>query len=227
MASWQAHFSLTPDEVAHVSTLAAVHLTPEDFGLITEVLEDGSDGGTTLALTINADSLGGAINAALAEWTSLRSRGGLPREPSRLEFVVGPLESEILYHETLLLRAATLLSDDHAAYAVVAAQTAFEVYVRGVFSDLLKHAVANHLVAAVQPQSTALRDAAGARLFAALVGQKPTDAGEDWRLYDAHVQRRNRVVHHGAVVDSASSQESISAVRAMIRWIDTAVSVGG
>lgn len=224
MARWQAHLALADDEVSSVADAAAEEVPADRFGVITEVLEDGSDGAVVLSLDVEAGSLGGAINAALGQWRSLRSRGGLRPDTARLQFVVGPLDQPAVFHETIMLRARGLLASGQPSYAVVAAQAAFEVYVRGLFRDLTADALPPTIAALLQPRSMTLRDRAGADLFLALIGRRPTAAGVLWEAYQLHAQRRNGGVHEGAEVDEDAAHASLQAVVRLTEWIDSAAS---
>jgi hypothetical protein len=98
-----------------------------------------------------------------------------------------------------LLRAHELLRTGHPDHAFVAAQTAFEIYVRGLLLDLSKATMPAKVAKAVQPRRTSPREAGGRAMLEALLGKRLTEAGELWTEYDAHVRRRNGVVHEGAL----------------------------
>lgn len=223
VTQWQAHLSLREGETTTLSELAAEHLASDRFGVITEILEDGSDGPVVLSLDVDAESLGGAINAAGSAWDSLRAAGGLKPAPLILQFVVGPLDRPAVFHQTLMIRARGLLASDQPAYAVVAAQTAFEVYIGGLLGDLTRGKMSPELAEAIQPRLRSLRDKASSQLFAAVVGRKVTEAGPLWQAYETHVQRRNGVVHDGADIDEDAAASSLSAVSQLIEWIDATV----
>jgi len=108
---------------------------------------------------------------------------------------------------------------------IVAAQTAFEVYVRGLLRNLLRNAASGEVIDVVlsRSRSMTLRDPQGQRLLAALSGSRPAQQNKIWQRYVEHVKRRNGVVHEGAEFDQDAASESIRAVERLISWIDTDV----
>jgi hypothetical protein len=214
--------ALRDEEAFAVSSAAANLVAPEDFGMVTEILGDGSDGGTQLALTVHAESIGGAIVATDRIWEQLRAAAGLIPSAAHLDFIVGPVDEAALRHDVILARARRLAGSE-PTYAVVAAQTAFEVYVEGLFRDLCRTRMSLAVADAVQPRSFALRDASSQRLFAAVIGEPVQAAGPLWTRYGEHAKRRNGIVHAGAEVTGSEADESIGSVTELIGWIDTAV----
>jgi hypothetical protein len=53
-----------------------------------------------------------------------------------------------------------------------------------------------------------------------------TDCHE-WEDYEAHVARRNGVVHQGQAIDAKSARESVDAVLAVWLWLNRAASQSG
>ncbi len=223
VAHWLAYIALESDEVIAISHAAAQSLPPERFGVVTEVLPDGADGAVQLSLDVEASSLDGAMALVDAEWGKLRVEATLARVAPSVDFVVGPVDEPAVLHQTLLARATALARTGQPTYAVVIAQTAFEIYTRGLLRDLSRALMPAGVADVVQPRDAALRGGAGAKLFEALVGKRVTEAGTLWADYDAHVKRRNGIVHEGAEVDEATGEASIQAIRDLIKWIEKAV----
>jgi hypothetical protein len=72
------------------------------------------------------------------------------------------------------------------------------------------------------PRSWSLMDPLGLRIFEALLGVKPTSA-PGWKKYQAHVVRRNRIVHRGSSISETEALESIDAVVEMVRFVQETV----
>ena len=210
-------------EVEPLREAAIQTLDVAQYGVITEVFPDGSSGHSQLSLELEADSQGGAISVANGTWNTLRSEAGLKPHPAHLAFLVGPINQSHLQHQELLHRARVLVAQGNHDYAVVAAQTALEVHVRGVLRDLSRSAMGSALADVVQPQSFSLRDRSSDKLLVGLIGKSPKQVPDVWQPYDEHVVRRNGVVHSGATVEKADAEASITAVQKLISWIDKAV----
>jgi len=219
-----AYLALDDAEADAIHDAAAADLPGDTFGLITEVFPDGSEGAKQLSLQIDADTHAGANATASAQWAKLRARAGLRDSRLHIDFLVGPVDQATLFYRILLLRAGNL-SAREPSYAIVAAQTALEVYVRGLLGSLLRNAASTEVADVVLSRSQAmtLRDPHSSRLLAALSGSKPSQQGEIWQRYVEHVKRRNGVVHEGADFDQEAAVESIRAVEGLIDWIDTDV----
>jgi len=105
---------------------------------------------------------------------------------------------------------------------VVLAQTACEVYAR----DILERAagglgdVAISFVASLP--GTSLDNQGVRRTFCEITGYTSPAETEWWRDYQAHAQRRHRIVHAGARITRQDAEESIQAATAMIAFLDWA-----
>jgi hypothetical protein len=141
VVQWTAYIALATSEVSALEEAAAHRLAPDAFAVITEQLDDGSDGAIQLALSVDAGSLSGAISAIDAEWARLRAAARLAPAVAKLDFVVGPVDASASLHDMQLLRARELLRTGHPDHATVAAQTAFEIYVKGLMLDLSRAAM--------------------------------------------------------------------------------------
>lgn len=222
MAAWNVNLGLDDAEVDALRGAAIETLSPERHGVVTEILPDGSSGQSVLALDVDAGSVGGAVNQVTGVWNQLRSRAGLVPKPPWIGFVVGPIDAPAVYHEQLLAKARGLAVGGHFDYAVVAAQTAFEIYVRNLIHDLGASVMPAAFAEVIKPRSAALRDKQSQALLTALLGRPIVDADALWANYHKHALRRSGVVHEGASVDEAGADESINAVRRLIHWIEKA-----
>ena len=106
--------------------------------------------------------------------------------------------------------------------AVVAAQTALVLEIRaaiegriGRLSDPLAK------LARQKTRKFALRDDIGEVLFDAAFGVVPQLDFSRWTEYQAHVTRRNQIVHRGAVAVEEETEGSRDVVIALISWVRT------
>jgi hypothetical protein len=221
MHQWTAYIGLHADDVEPIRQAALNTLPSDRYAVVTEVLPDGSDGEVQLALDVEATSLTGAMELAEAEWQRLCLWARLSPSPFMLDFLVGPIDAPATLFDVLLGRARALLAEGQPTYAVVAAQTAFELYMRGRLRDLSRATMPLGIAEAIQPRRATLRDAHSAKFFQALLGRPITDAGDAWIRYDAHSRLRNGIVHEGAEANAGQAQSSIKAVADLMAWVET------
>lgn len=195
MPTWKVNLGFEDPEVEALRGAARETLSPERHGVITEIFSDGSAGQSVLDLDVDAGSLGGAVDRATGIWDRLRSHAGLAPKAPWIGFIVGPMDKPAAYHDELLAKARGLAIAGHFDYAVVAAQTAFEIYARGLIRDVGTSLMPAAVAEFVKPRSAGLRDKQSQGLFAALIGRPSSDSGQLWTEYNKHVLRRNGVVH--------------------------------
>lgn len=127
-----------------------------------------------------------------------------------------------------LEQAKELLGEERFEMAVVAAQIHLEVHVR-VLVEMTAEASASPLLAAViaaqrrwAPHERWLRPILEA-LFAVKL-----DASPAWSDYvNAHVPRRNGVVHAGQEIDADSARASLATVSDLWLWLNDAATAAG
>jgi hypothetical protein len=212
--------ALAPEEAQLIESASINRLAPADFAVIAEELDDGSTGAISLMLIVEAGSVAGAVPAIDAEWAKLRAAAHPPPTIAALEFVVGPVDGSAPLHDVQLGRARQLLDSGSTSYATVAAQTALEMYARGLLCDLSKANWGVDIVDVLHLQAVSLRQPNQRALAKALIGKDPASAGGPWDDYGAHLRRRNGVVHDGAFVNAEGAAASIQAVRNMITWLE-------
>jgi hypothetical protein len=222
MARWSINLDLEDPDVEPIRNSAAELLASERAGVITEIHPDGSHGPSMLVLDIDGSSPAGALQQANSIWAQLRAHAGLSPQPARVGFLVGPMDQPSTFHDELLARARGRIVAKQFDHAVITAQTAFEVYIRGLLHDLSRSVMPDQVAVAVQPQSAALRDRSSKALLEALIGKRITESDDLWKRYDQHAIKRNGVVHAGATMEEADAEESVDVVRQLIKWIDTA-----
>jgi hypothetical protein len=155
----------------------------------------------------------------------MRRRAGLPVKESPIIWVARLAdggESSLRF----LQYAEEVVTEDEGPYelAVVAAQTHLEIQVRVLVemaasesdSPILKAVTAKQ--ARWAPHERWLKP-----ILEALFEIKMTDCNA-WEDYEAHVTRRNAVVHKGQTIDVTSAKASVDAVLAVWLWLNRAAS---
>ena len=124
--------------------------------------------------------------------------------------------------EVLLTRAAELSHQGHHDLAVIVAQTACEVLVGNAMRLLLplhpSEALQDWLLDRLKGYS--LNDDPTRRLWNRLTSTEIQKEGW-WPDYKTHVQRRHDIAHKGAHADKTAAQESLNAVRNLIRFVES------
>jgi len=167
-----------------------------------------------------------ARDAVIDVYQRLRRVAGLEAQPARVVALARPRRtrrSRAPKHrlDVRLMQEAqrVLNSESHHEWVVVLAQTACEVYVR----DILDRRAAQLGEAAVervaQLPSCNLDNERVRSVFEEMTGYTPPEETESWSDYQAHVQRRHRIVHAGARVTRADAESSIRAAEAMIAFL--------
>jgi hypothetical protein len=124
------------------------------------------------------------------------------------------------YFEILNDIAKRLRDQGHHEMAVVAAQTACEVFTELVVTTTFKNQNIGHLaepVEALMPNYNLGNDRVR-KLYEALCND-PISQQPFWSRYKTHVKRRHGIVHEGKQTDRAGAEESIKAVEEVIYHI--------
>jgi HEPN domain-containing protein len=218
---WHVHLSVSADEGADLLK-AAPGIVEHGASL---VVSPGSEL-KELVLFSREDDEDRAREAASDIYQRLRRVAGLDPQPARvvsLERPSGNARGGARKHrlDVTLIKEATrvLRSESHHEWVVVLAQTACEVYVR----DVLERSAAQLGDVAIESvrrlPSTNLDNEEVRRVFHELTGYTPPQDTEWWREYQAHVQRRHRIVHAGARVTRQDAEASIEAAKALIDFL--------
>lgn len=192
-------------------------LAPTTFAF-TESDGDESD---ELALTVEAGSPHIAANNATDTYMRLREGAGLGfRKPLSL-FVVpsGSLLAPPRHFEFYGL-ADELFRRGEYRFAVVAAQTACELYLEVAVTELLKARLQEPFTSLIPDlmHTFSMLDQRGPKVWRALTGQR-IQAAPCWTNYQRHVQRRNTVVHGGAEPTREEALASIGAMVALFEYV--------
>jgi hypothetical protein len=153
----------------------------------------------------------------------LRRVAGLDAQPARVIALARPSGKRKSKHrlDVTLMREAhrVLNSESHLEWVVVLAQTACEVYVHDILDRRAAQLGDAAIDSVAQLPGFNLDNDAVRRAFHRLTGYTPPQESEWWRDYQAHVQRRHRIVHAGARVTREDAESLIKAAEAMITFL--------
>jgi hypothetical protein len=164
-----------------------------------------------------------ARDAVIDLYQRLRRMAGLGAEPARVISLERPPRQRRKHRlDVTLMKEATrvLNSESHFEWAVVLAQTACEVYVRDILERHARKLGDEASVAVARLPGTNLANETVRRKFQELTGYTPPDDAEWWSEYQAHAQRRHRIVHVGARITRQDAEDSIEAANALIAFLE-------
>jgi hypothetical protein len=123
-------------------------------------------------------------------------------------------------HRELIALARQLCDEHKVDLAVVAAQTACEVYAEVAIREMLKARELGEFEEVIPELLTgySLMDRRGQRVFHALTGESIQHSAF-WERYKTHVELRNRVVHRGQQVEIDQANDSIVVAEAFHEYI--------
>jgi hypothetical protein len=171
----------------------------------------------TLQLELDGPTKQEVARAAQAAYRDLRDSAQLAPDgdvPITLIPVNALLHLD-LKSSTFFQTAERLFDDSSYLYSVVAVQTAFELYIEGVFEYLLSLRTPREIGSAVQEflnRKHSLSDQRVVALLEALTGESIVTSDE-WRAYRQHLKRRNKLVHDGEQIGREEAAASLTAVR--------------
>jgi HEPN domain-containing protein len=177
-----------------------------------------------LALTVEAGSPEIAVSSATDTYMRLRESAGLGfREPAPLFVVAGGGLFAAPRHFEFYALADDLVQRGECRFAVVAAQTACELYLEVAVTELLKARLQEPFTSLVPDllQTFSMLDQRGPKVWRALTGQRIQDA-PCWANYQRHVQRRNTIVHSGAEPTRDEALASVGAMMALFEYVAAA-----
>jgi hypothetical protein len=215
--AYNVFIGLDPGEREALHTQAAYELDPGTFAFIGS--ED--DQHDELALTVQAGTAEIAARNATDTYALLREHGGLRfRDPAPL-FVVrsGSLLAPPRHFEFYAL-AEALWHKREYRFAVVAAQTACELYLEVAVTELLKARLQDPFASLIPDllRTFSMRDQRGQKVWEALTGKRIQEA-PCWANYQRHVERRNDIVHDGAEPTPEEALASLGAMAALFEYV--------
>jgi hypothetical protein len=219
---WYVHLSVGADEGGYL--LEAARGIVDDRRASLVVSPDS--GLKELVLFSREDEKERARDAVIDAYQRLRRVAGLDAQPARVVALARPSRKgrsrspEHSLHVTLMQEAERVLnSESHHEWVVVVAQTACEVYVRDVLGRRAAQLGEAAVTLVAQLPSCNLDNERVRRVFQEFTGYAPPQEAAWWRDYQAHAQRRHRIVHAGARITRADAESSITAAEAMIVFL--------
>jgi hypothetical protein len=219
---WYVHLSVEADEGRQL--LDAARGIVDDHGASLVVSPESRL--RELVLFSREDDANRARDAVIDVYQRLRRVAGLDAHPARVVALAqsssmsGSRSPEHRLDVTLMQEAHRVLnSDSYFEWVVVLAQTACEVYACDILDRRGAELVGAAAASASQLASGNLDNERVRRVFHELTGYTPPQETEWWRDYQAHAQRRHRIVHAGARVTRADAEASIRAAEAMIAFL--------
>lgn len=206
MPRWSVYLSVPSEEVGALEAVLPAGASFVDV--------DGF-GGAELVLPSSQEDRERASKDACTAYAGLRRAAGLGEGTTRVVALVPDDAREA----ALMAEAGTLHATGHHGWAVVAAQTACELRGRTALAELAaRHGALGELAersaGGANPANERVR-----RTLAALSGRDPADEPW-WPAFLAHAQRRNRVVHEGAVVSEQDAASSLDACAVLLAHLD-------
>ena len=220
---WSVRLVLGDGEAGPISRL----LIPElEAGIDQTVLpraigRDGSDEGEpdTITFDVTASTARDARVFAQHRLGEMRRRAGVRVRESEVVWVARLSDDPNADSLRFLSRAKRLVEGEDPEMAVVAAQTHLEVQVRILVEMTTETEPSPVLDALAGRLKWAPHDPWLRPILERLYGVK-MDECHAWGAYNAHVTRRNHVVHRGQPIDDTAAKESIDAVSALWEWLN-------
>jgi hypothetical protein len=220
---WSVRLVLDDGEAGPISRV----LIPElEAGIDQAVLpraigRDVSDDGEpdTITFDVTASTAQDARVLAQHRLGEMRRRAGVRVRESEVVWVARLSDDPNADSLRFLGIAKQLAEGEDPEMAVVAAQTHLEVQVR-ILVEMTREAEPSPVLDAIAgrlkwaPHDPWLRP-----ILEHLYGVKMDDC-HAWSAYNAHVTRRNHVIHRGQSIDDTGAKESIDAVSALWEWLN-------
>ncbi len=152
-------------------------------------------------------------------YAKMRKEGGLPPQPEpRFVGVYMNAGADPLWLQHFD-EASDMIEQQRYELAIVAAQIACEIEIKEAVEtgvDAPEGSLAR--MAIDGPRSWSLIDKRAQKVFAAVIGETPTE--EDWwRDYRDHVERRNNIVHRGARAAELDARRSLGVAEELVDWV--------
>lgn len=181
--------------------------------------DDASEGAEAIVeIVVDGPTDAELHRSALATYAQLRERAGLEPVDDPGPIAYFPINA-LLHLDPKSSRffgfAQQLFDDGQFLYAIVAVQTAFELYLEGVYEYLLHLRTPREVGTVVQKfltQKYSLSREEVRELLEALLGERLADSSE-WHEYKQHVKRRNGIVHRGEGLGRDEAHSSLTAVQ--------------
>jgi hypothetical protein len=172
---------------------------------------------TVVSMELDGPTTQSVVNEARGIYDGLRLHVGLLPGTGHEPVAMSPMNRLLMFDPKSrgFFRIAERLYDEgNYLYTVVAAQTAFELYMEGVFEYVLHLHTTVEIGAAIRDliRSYNLNDRQARNVWEALTGHNLTEDEKTWNAYKAHLKRRNELVHRGERVAKDEAKASLNAV---------------
>jgi hypothetical protein len=220
MERWRVSFPTDPPHLDALLAALALEVPREQTDWVTGGGDD--EPWANVAFVVPATNAEAALAAAQELVARAIQDTDLPSslipEPATAS-LISPVAALPL-EDQLSIEASRLVMEGRNDMAVLRAQAACEVYARKVLDDLLERRGGSELVKHVKPSAT-LNDRRSQGLFHLLTNEWITHQ-EWWDAYREHLERRNNIVHAGAVVTSDQAHASLDAADGFRRYLNAA-----
>lgn len=183
---------------------------------------------TVVSMELDEVTTHAVSKEAHAIYERIRHCSGLPAGTGAEPVAMTPMNRLLMFDpkSSEFFRIAENLYDNgDYLYAVVAAQTAFELHMEGVFEYILHLRGTVQISAAVGDliRSYNLDDPKVRKVWEAFTGHKLTEDAKTWTVYKAHLERRHGLVHRGERVSKEEATASLRAVNELATQISAVV----
>jgi hypothetical protein len=215
---WHVHLSVSAQEGGHLLEAASASGVEQGASLIVSADSELKE----LVLFSRENDADRARDAVTDVYQRLRRVAGLDAQPTRVVSLERPSRKRKLRHPRhrldvrLMNEAARVLNaESHFEWAVVLAQTACEVYVRDILERRAAQLGEAVIDSVARLPSTNLANNSVRDKFQEITGYTPDEA-DWWPEYQAHAQRRHRIVHAGARITRRDAEDSLEAAKELI-----------
>ena len=175
---------------------------------------------TVVSMDLDGPTTQSVVKDAHAIYESIRRSAGLPRGTGHEQVAMSPMNRLLMFDPKsgdFFQIAERLYDEGNYLYTVVAAQTAFELYMEGVFEYILHLRSTAEIGSAIGEliRNYNLDDKRVRSLWEGFTGHKLTEDEEAWKAYKAHLARRHGLVHRGERVAKDEAAASLTAVNAL------------
>jgi hypothetical protein len=172
---------------------------------------------TVVSMELDGPTTQSVVNEARAIYERIREHAGLPPGSGHEPVAMSPMNRLLMFDPRsgdFFQIAEGLYDQGNYLYTVVAAQTAFELYMEGVFEYVLhlRSTVAIGAAIGDMIRSYNLDDRRVRDLWEGFTGHKVTAEEKTWEAYKAHLERRHGLVHRGERVAKEEAAASLTAV---------------
>ena len=174
-----------------------------------------------LAVSLVAESSEAARAIGQQFYRACRSYSSLPPALPLVKSVLPEIAVRGAWRSVEFRRMArTSLQDGNYEFAVIAAQTAAELYMEHALSEMLRRQQLGSIGEIIPAllSGFSMRDKRGQLVWNALTSEE-IQRQSFWREYVAHVDRRNGIVHRGQSADENEARRSIEAVHHFVNYV--------